>query len=312
MLYSILLQVAVVLAIAPLVNGINRKVKAALQGRRGAGILQPYHDLVKLMRKDSVVSETTSWIFSSAPYVAFAAMVVAALLVPVFMTPLPLALAGDLLALVYLFAIARFFVALAALDAGSSFGGMGSSREMTLSALAEPALLMSLFVVAISAGSTSLSVITGSVAGLGIEALTPPFILAFVAFLIIVFAETGRIPFDNPATHLELTMIHEAMILEYSGKQLALIEWGSSIKQFLLLALAINVFFPWGIAAGLGAHAIAVSILWFLAKLTLLSIVIAVIESATAKWRLFRVPNLLVLSLVLSIIALISYYTGGI
>ncbi len=312
MLYAILLQVGAVLLLAPLVNGMNRKVKAALQGRRGSGVLQPYFDLLKLMRKDSVVSETTSWIFSSAPYISFAAMVAASLLVPVFFTSLPLGLAGDFLALVYLFALARFFVALAALDAGSSFGGMGSSREMTLSALAEPALLMSFFVVSISFGSTSLSAITESVSGLGIDAVTPAFVLAFVAFLIIVFAETGRVPFDNPATHLELTMIHEAMILEYSGKQLALIELGSSIKQLLLLALAINIFFPWGIAVGLGAQAVIVSLLLFVAKLTLLSVVIAVIESSTAKWRLFRVPNLLIMSLVLSVLALISHYTGGI
>jgi len=312
-LSSIALQATVVLLLAPLIKGINRKAKARLQGRQGAGALQPYYELVKLMKKGSVVSGTTSWIFASAPYAAFAAMLVAGLIVPIFTTGLSLSLAGDFIALVYLFALARFFVALAALDAGSSFGGMGSSREMTLSALAEPALLMSVFVVAISAGTTSLGVMSSHVAGMGLGDIPPAFALAFVAFMIIAFAETGRIPFDNPATHLELTMIHEAMILEYSGKQLALIEWASSMKQLLIMALAINLFLPWGIATqGAGPAALAMSLLLFIAKLSILSALIAVIESSTAKWRLFRVPNLLILSIVLSALALISYYTGGV
>jgi len=312
-LASIALQATAVLLLAPLIKGINRKAKARLQGRHGAGVLQPYYELVKLMKKDSVVSETTSWIFASAPYASFAAMIVAGLIVPIFTTDLAAGAAGDFIALVYLFAMARLFVALAALDAGSSFGGMGSSREMTLSALAEPALLMSVFVVAVSAGTTSIGAMSSYVAGLGLDAIPPAYALAFVAFMIIAFAETGRIPFDNPATHLELTMIHEAMILEYSGKQLALIEWASSIKQLLIMALAINLFLPWGIATQAAAPmALAGSLIIFIAKLTLLSVMIAAIESSTAKWRLFRVPNLLILSIVLSALALISYYTGGV
>lgn len=300
-------QIFVIVALAPLLNGIIKKIKAFFQLRKGPGVLQPYYDIAKLLRKDSVISQNVSWLFHAAPIISFAAVLAAGLLIPIFITELPLGFAGDLIAVVYLFALARFFIALAALDAGSSFGGMGASREMYVAALVEPALMLSIFAVALNVGSTNLSYISQTVSMMGVDAVTPYQILAFVALFIIAIAETGRIPVDNPATHLELTMIHEAMILEYSGKQLAIVELGAMMKQLLVFSLLANIFFPWGIASGAGIAAIFAALLVYFVKIMILGAVMAMVETSTAKWRLFRLPELLSISLMLSFLAIVSF-----
>lgn len=302
-----ILQVIIILALAPLLSGIIKKVKAFLQMRKGAGIFQPYYDITKLLRKDSVVSENVSWIFHAAPIISFVAVLTAGLIIPVYISNMPFSFAGDLIAVVYLFALARFFIALASLDAGSSFGGMGGSREMFISSLVEPAMMLSIFAIALNVGTTNLSVISGTVSSMGLDAVSPYHLLAFVALFIIAIAETGRIPVDNPATHLELTMIHEAMILEYSGKQLAIVELGAMMKQLLVFSLIANIFFPWGIASELSAAGIALSLIVFVIKIVVIGVLIALVETSTAKWRLFRLPNLLSISLMLSFLALISF-----
>ncbi len=300
-------QIFVIIAFAPLLSGIIKKIKALFQLRKGPGVFQPYYDIAKLLRKDSVVSQNVSWIFYAAPVISFAAVLMAGLLIPIFITEMPFGFAGDLIAVVYLFALARFFIALAALDAGSPFGGMGASREMFIAALVEPALMLSIFAVALNVGSTNLSHISQTVSAMGIDAVSPYQILAFVALFIIAIAETGRIPVDNPATHLELTMIHEAMILEYSGKQLAIVELGAMIKQLLVFSLLANIFFPWGIASGVSAVPVIIALLVYFAKIVVLGAVMAMVETSTAKWRLFRLPELLSISLMFSFLALVSF-----
>ncbi len=300
-------QIIIILALAPLLSGIIKKIKAFFQIRKGASIFQPYYDIAKLLRKDSVVSENVSWIFHAAPMISFAAVLTAGLIVPVFTSQLPFSFAGDLIAVVYLFALARFFTALASLDAGSSFGGMGGSREMFIASMVEPALMLSIFAVALNVGSTNLSLISQTVSSMGLSAVSPYHLLAFVALLIIAIAETGRIPIDNPATHLELTMIHEAMILEYSGKQLAIVELSAMVKQLLVFSLLANIFFPWGIATKISADGIAVALLVFLVKIVVLGALMAMVETSTAKWRLFRLPDLLSVSLMLSFLSLVSF-----
>ena len=300
-------QIIIILALAPLLSGIIKKIKAFFQIRKGASIFQPYYDIAKLLRKDSVVSENVSWIFHAAPMISFAAVLTAGLIVPVFIEELPFSFAGDLILVVYLFALARFFTALASLDAGSSFGGMGGSREMFIASMVEPALMLSIFAVALNVGSTNLSLISQTVSSMGLSAISPYHLLAFVALFIIAIAETGRIPVDNPATHLELTMIHEAMILEYSGKQLAIVELGAMVKQLLIFSLLANIFFPWGIATKASAAGIAVALFVFLVKIVVLGAVMAIVETSTAKWRLFRLPDLLSISLMLSFLSLVSF-----
>jgi len=300
-------QVIIIIALAPLLSGFIKKVKAFFQIRKGPSIFQPYYDIAKLLKKDSVVSGNVSWVFHTAPVISFAAILTAGLLVPTFISSLPFSFAGDFIAVIYLFALARFFTALASLDAGSSFGGMGGSREMFVASMVEPGMMLSIFAVAANFGSTSLSFISQTVSSLGIEAISPSFLLAFVALFIITIAETGRIPVDNPSTHLELTMIHEAMILEYSGKQLAIVELGAMMKQLLIFSLLANIFFPWGIASSAGITAIVFSLIVYLLKLLILGSAIAVVETSTAKWRLFRLPELMTVSLMLSFLALISF-----
>ncbi len=300
-------QVFVIIAFAPLLSGIIKKIKAFFQIRKGPSVFQPYYDIAKLLRKDSVVSQNVSWIFYAAPVISFAAVLAAGLLIPIFITELPFGFAGDLIAVVYLFALARFFIALAALDAGSSFGGMGASREMFVAALVEPALMLSIFAVALNVGSTNLSYISQTVSTMGLGAVSPYQILAFVALFIIAIAETARIPVDNPATHLELTMIHEAMILEYSGKQLAVVELGAMMKQLLVFSLLANIFFPWGIATGASAAGILAALLVWFTKIAVLGAAMAMVETSTAKWRLFRLSELLSISLMLSFLAIVSF-----
>src|SRR2546427_11386942 len=235
---------------APLLVGIVGKTKARLQGRRGAGVWQPYRNLRKLLVKEVVISGTTSWVFRLTPYVVISTMLLSALMVPVLTTPGALPFLGNIIMLMSVFLLGTFFLALAALDAGSSFGGMGSSREMAIAALAEPTVRIAIFAIALRAGSTDLNEMVRRSGSDPLLLLNPGHLLAFLSFVIVALAETGRLPVDNPSTHLELTMIHEAMILEYSGRYLALIEWASSIKLFLFLTLLGNIFFPWGVAGG--------------------------------------------------------------
>jgi formate hydrogenlyase subunit 4 len=303
-----LVQLILLLAVSPLVTGVIRTLKARLQTRRGPGILQPYRDLHKLFRKGMVVPETASWIFSATPYVVFVATLIAGLMIPMVSAQAPLGLFGGVLAMVYLLGLGRFFLALGGLDTGSSFGGLGSSREMTISALAEPAMMLAVFTVAIGANSTSLSEVARTAIGQNWRFLAPAQVLAFSALFVVMIAETGRIPVDNPATHLELTMIHEAMILEYSGPYLALIEWGASIKQLVLLMLLINVFWPFGLEPEWSLGGALIGLGYLLLKLLLLSCSIVLIETTNAKMRLFRVPELLAVAFTLGALALISTF----
>jgi formate hydrogenlyase subunit 4 len=307
-LMSAIFQIIIILAFSPVLSGIIKKTKAFFQIRKGPSIFQPYYDIEKLLRKDSVISQNVSWIFHAAPIISFAAVMTAGLLIPIYITSLPFGFAGDLIAVVYLFALARFFTALASLDAGSSFGGMGGSREMFIAAMVEPALMLSIFAVALNVGSTNLGYISRTLSGMGLDALSPYQILAFVALFIIAIAETGRIPVDNPSTHLELTMIHEAMILEYSGKQLAIVELGAMAKQLLIFSLLANIFFPWGVASeGASIAALAFALVVYILKIVIIGLTMAVVETSTAKWRLFRLPDLLSISLMFSFLALVSY-----
>jgi len=308
---AILLQTALLLLLAPLVSGCIKNWKAKLQNRRGPRIWQPYSDIIKFLRKDMVISEHASWVFSFAPYVVFITSLLVGLMVPMLTAQAPLGLFGGALAVIGLLALGRFFLALGGLDPGSAFGGMGSSREMTLSAIAEPALMLSIFTVAITARSTDLSYIVQATQGPTWKLLNPTHIMAFAALFIVLLAETGRIPVDNPATHLELTMIHEAMLLEYSGRYLALMEWGASIKQLVLMTLLVNVFFPIGIALEATPSALGLSALAYLAKLLLACIAVVLVETTNAKLRLFRVPDLLSAAFVLATLALLSTFLFG-
>jgi formate hydrogenlyase subunit 4 len=297
------IQLIFVPLLSPLCIGIIKKVKAILQNREGASIFQPYRDVWKLMHKDEVISSDASWLFRFAPFVIFATTIVIGASIPLFASFLKNAPAGDLLVVVYTLAIGTFFLSLVGMDTGSAFGGFGSSREMTISALAEGGLIFSLFTVALIAGTTDLFAISHS----GMLPLTQSFlsvILAFAGFFIVLLAETGRFPFDNPATHLELTMIHEAMILEYSGKRLALVEWAAANKFFILAALGANLFFPYGIAPSASAGAIIIGIFAVLAKILVLCLGIGIIESVMAKFRFFRLPDLLITSFILSVVAI--------
>ncbi len=303
-----IVQTLLLLLLAPLVSGWIRNWKAKLQNRRGPRVWQPYADLVKFLRKDMVVSEHTSWLFAAAPTVVFVSALVAGLMTPMLMTTAPLHGFGGVLALIAVLALGRFFLALAGLDAGSAFGGMGSSREMTIAALAEPAMMLAIFTVAITAGSSDLTRIVEATAGPTWNPLNPIHALAFAAMFIVLLAETGRIPIDNPATHLELTMIHEAMLLEYSGRQLALMEWAASIKQLVLMTLLVNVFFPAGLATQPTTAALGVSLLGYGGKLLLVSGAVVLVELTNAKLRLFRVPDFLSTAFVIALLALFSTF----
>jgi len=312
MLQAIILVVAqtiVLLAVSPFIVGLIRKVKARLQVRQGASVFQPYADLAKLFRKQPVVSTTTSSIFTATPYILFSSTLAAGLLVPVFVSRTPLAFAGNIIALVYLLALGTFFLILAGLDAGSAFGGMGSSREAIVASLTEPAMILSIFAIALTAGSTNLNTIVHKTALLeGIVTDPSPHLMALAALFIVAIAETGRVPVDNPATHLELTMIHEAMILEYSGRYLALVEWAAGLKLVVFLTLIANVFAPWGIATSLEPTALGIGLATYLVKVSALAVLIGVIESMFAKLRLFRVTDLLGVAFILALLGLVFFY----
>jgi len=302
-----LLQAVLMVLLAPLAAGFVSTVKARLQNRHGAGIMQPWRDIQKLFGKEVVLAENASWIFRFTPYVVFTATVMAASVVPALLLDTPLSLTADVIALVALLGLARFFLSLAGMDIGTAFGGMGASREMTFSALAEPAMLMSVFVLAIGAHSTNLTpMIT--------HTLTTPILIqpsiafALVAMLMIAIVETGRIPIDNPNTHLEVTMIHEAMLLEYSGRHLALMEWASMVKLLLFATLIIDLFFPWGISGDVGLMTITLALAIWIAKLMVLFVILAVMETSMSKLRLFEVPQYLGTAFVLAFLGLIIHY----
>lgn len=301
-------QVVFVVALAPGLVGLIRWIKARLQSRLGAPPWQPYRELGKLFHKEAVVSKNASWIFRFAPYAVSASTLAIAFLVPVLVVPRRLDMVGDLFVVVYLLLLGTFWLALAGLDPGSAFGGMGSSREVTVAALAEPTTATAIFSLALGAGSTNLGAIVVAALNDPWTVLTPGHLLAFAALFIVAIAETGRLPVDNPSTHLELTMIHEAMILEYSGRYLALLEWAAWLKLFVFLSLLANLFFPWGIATTLTPGALSWAIVTLLVKLTLLAVVIAVMETRVAKLRLFRVPELLTASFVLALLAITSSF----
>ncbi len=301
----LIVQVALGLLAAPLLNGVIKTTKASWQNRRGPVLLQPWYDLRKYLAREDVTSEHASWLYRWAPYVYFGAYLVALGLVPTIMARSPLGGAGDAIVLVALFVLARFALALAALDTASNFGGMGTSRELAFASLIEPALIIALFALALPAGSTSLEALVGT------GGVTMGRALAFAALFIVAIAETGRIPVDNPDTHLELTMAHEGMILEYSGRPLGLILWGTHVKQLIVLSMLTALFFPWGIARHGTVGALALGVVVYLLKLGLLGLVLAAVESAQAKMRIFRVPELLGAASLLGLLAVVSGYLIG-
>jgi formate hydrogenlyase subunit 4 len=297
------LQTAGMLAAAPLLKIAIRKMKARLQNRQGPPWRQGYYDLAKLLRKEPVRSMTASWIYVAGPRVYFAAALAATTLVPVVVAAAPLESAGGILLLVGTLALGRFALATAALDTGSPFGGMGASRDMTIAALAEPALMLGLFTSALAAGSLNLGVLVRSLLQHG-ATFHPGDLLAFAGLFIIVIAETGRIPVDNPATHLELTMIHEAMVLEYAGPDLALVEWASAVKELLYLTLLADLLVPFGLATSAAPGALLLGVAAWAGKVAVLAVAVTVTESVNAKLRLFRVPELVSVSLALGFLAL--------
>jgi formate hydrogenlyase subunit 4 len=303
-------QMLLVVALAPLLTGWTRKVKAHLTRRRGPPLLQPYRDLLRLLRKDVVLADNASWLFRVIPYVIFATTWVAAVLVPTFATGLPFGWAADLIVIIALLASARFALALAGMDVGTSFGGIGSSREVMIASLAEPAMIMVVFTLALTAGSTQLSTVAVFMAS-GDVGLRVSLALALVALIMVALAENARIPVDNPATHLELTMVHEAMVLEYSGRHLALIDLSAALKLLLYVSLIACVFAPWGLSpagAGLKAHAIGVGA--YVLKLAAAGFLLAFFETSIAKMRVFRVPEFLGAALMLGLLATLLLFVS--
>ncbi|MFC7332261.1 respiratory chain complex I subunit 1 family protein [Rhodocista pekingensis] len=303
-------QMLVVLALAPLLTGVVRGIKARLQGRRGPPVLQPYRALLRLTRKEAVVAENASWLFRATPYIVFTMLWLAAGLVPTFTTALALAPVADLIALVALLTTARFFTGLAAMDIGTAFGGLGASREAMISALAEPAMLAVIFTLAILLQTTSLAAIVDGTLGQGVG-LRVSLALGLISLIMVAIAEAGRIPVDNPATHLELTMVHEAMVLEYSGRHLALMEAAGMLRLLLFMALILCVFVPWGIAQpGDGPAAWAIGLGSFLGKLLAAAAALALFETTVAKMRVFRVGEFLGGALLLGLLAAIFLFVS--
>ena len=300
----IVVQTLLLVMLAPLWSGLVAMLRARLQRRRGAPLLQRWRDLVKLALKETIVSEDASPLAHIVPYAVLAASFVIAALTPVLATQDGLGFAGDLVMVVALFASVRVLLALLSLECGTTFGGMASSRHLMLSALGEPALIMSVFTLAIGAGSTQLSRISASVAAAPGAWLSPAHLLALSAMWLVVLAEAGRVPVDDPVTHLELTMVHEGLVLDVSGRHLALLEWSSQVRTLVLLTLVANLFVPWGVATTAAAAALGLGLLAWLAKLVVFAVVIAVGESVTARLRLFRVPEFLGMAFLLALLAL--------
>ena len=304
-------QMLLVLALAPLLTGFVRKAKARLLRRQGPPLIQPYRDLIRLMRKDVVLASNASWLFRVIPYLIFAATWVAASLVPTFRIGLLFSWSADLIAIIALLGSARFFLALAGLDVGTSFGGIGSSREVMIASLAEPAMLMIVFTLALIAGSTQLSNIAEFMVSPAVG-LRVSLALGLLGLILVAIAENGRIPVDNPATHLELTMVHEAMVLEYSGRHLALIELTASLKLILYVSLIACVFAPWGLQpAGAGIADVTIGIPAYLGKLAVGGFLLALFETSIAKMRVFRVPEFLGIALMLGLLAVLLRFVSG-
>jgi formate hydrogenlyase subunit 4 len=301
-----LLEITIAIALAPLLTGWVNQCRAWLQNRSAPSLLQPYRLLHKLFHKESVVADHASQLFRSAPYVVFGCMVLACAIVPTVSTDLPLAPAADAIALVGLFALARVFISLAAMDVGTAFGTLGARREMLVGFLAEPALLMVLFSASLISNSTSLTTIVETLAHRELV-IYPGLAFAGVAFVMVSLAENARVPVDNPATHLELTMIHEAMILEYSGRHLALVEWAASLKLFAYSCIGLALFFPWGIAEAQAPLAMALALPALLLKLAVGGFLLALLESLSAKMRIFRVPEFLGTAFLLSVMAMLVH-----
>lgn len=297
-----ILQLVAVPMLAPLGVGLIDTLKARFQRKQGPGVLQTYRNLWKLFHKDEVVSKDVSFIFRWAPYILFATTLIVGASIPIFTIVLSSPM-SDLLVVIYILTLGVFFMALAGMDSGSAFGGFGSSREMTLSALTEAALIFSILSVAFISGTTNITDIAAGVSMDG-NIFLIPVILASVGFMIALLAETSRYPFDNPATHLELTMIHEAMLLEYSGKRLALMEWAAANRLLIFSLLLVNLFFPFGIAHAVTFGSIVLGIGAVLVKLMVVYVIVAFIESLIAKYRFFRLPDILLVSFVLNVVAI--------
>jgi formate hydrogenlyase subunit 4 len=303
---SQLLEIAIAVALAPLLSGWVNQWRAWLQNRSAPSLLQPYRLLHKLFNKDSVLAHNASPLFCATPYLVFGCMLLACAIIPTLSTDLPLAPAADAIALVGLFALARVFISLAAMDIGTAFGTMGARREMLIGFLAEPALLMVLFSASLISHSTSLTTIVETLAHRDFT-IYPGFALAGVAFTLVSLAENARVPVDNPATHLELTMIHEALILEYSGRHLALIEWAASLKLFAYSCIGLALFFPWGVAEAQAPLEMLLALPVLMAKLALGGFLLALLETLNTKMRIFRVPEFLGTAFVLSVIGLLVH-----
>ncbi len=303
-------QMLLVLLLAPLLTGYVRKIKALLVRRQGASMFQPYRDLLRLLRKEVVLADNASWLFRITPYVTFAAIWVAAALIPTFATGLFFNWTADLIAIVALLGSARFFLALAGMDVGTSFGGIGSSREVMIATVAEPAMLLIVFCMALVAGSTQLSTVANFLAS-SYVGLRVSLGMALVALFMVALAENARIPVDNPATHLELTMVHEAMVLEYSGRHLAMIEFGAFLKLLLYISLIACVFVPWRIAVfGTGPLAYTAGAAVYFVKLAAAGFFLALFETATAKMRVFRVPQFLGAALMLGLLGTLLLFVS--
>lgn len=304
--FQILQSVLVVLAAPALLGWVNQ-CRAWLQNRKGPGVLRPYFLIWRLFQKEAVVAENASVLFRATPYILFGCMWLAAGIVPVLATDLPFAFAADIVALVGIFALARVFIALAAMDIGTSFGGIGARREMLIGFLAEPAMLMTLFTAAFLSGSTALTTIVETLAHREF-AIHPGLACAAVAFTMVTLAENARVPVDNPATHLELTMIHEAMILEYSARHLALIEWAAAIKLFAYMTIGIALFTPWGIAEGSDWGGLPLAIAAVAVKLTIAGAGLALLETVSAKFRVFRAPEFLSTAFLLAVLGMLVHF----
>ncbi len=304
-------QMLLVLLLAPLFTGYVRKVKARLLRRQGPPLFQPYRDLARLARKEVVLADSASWLFRVIPYLVFAAIWVAASLVPTFRTGLMFSWSADLIAIIALLGSGRFFLALAGMDVGTSFGGIGSSREVMIASLAEPAMIMIVFSLALIAGSTQLSTMAAFMASSAVG-LRVSLGLALFALMMVAIAENGRIPIDNPATHLELTMVHEAMVLEYSGRHLALIELSGSLKLILYVSLIACLFAPWGIeSAGAAVPTLAIGIAAYIGKLAVGGFLLGVFETSIAKMRVFRVAEFLGAALMLGLLATLLRFVSA-
>jgi formate hydrogenlyase subunit 4 len=301
------MQGVIAAALAPLVLGWLNQCRAWLQNRTAPSLLQPYRVLRKLLRKEVVLAVNASWLFRLAPYVVFACMVLAGSIVPLIATDLPFALAADVIALVGLFALARVFMALAAMDVGTAFGSLGSRREMLIAALAEPALLMVFFTPALISQSTALTTIVDQFSN-GALQLYPSMAFAAIAFVMVLLAENARIPVDNPSTHLELTMVHEAMILEYSGRHLALMEWAHALKLTVYMGIGIALFLPWGIAHPHDWLGLPLALVALAAKLALLGAGLALLETLAAKMRIFKVPEFLGMAFMLAVLGMLVHF----